>query len=306
MITASTTPGALLGHRKDGRPFYLSPVAPATATEPTPPPTTTRRATPPDPPERPRRTAEPAAPSHPPAAKATHPGEEDVDERSRKAVAAIREDFKTERGKRQAAEKKVTEFAAQLEEMQAASTKQLDDIAKALGLKPDDTPPDPADLTRRLEGAQAEASKRADAHRMAEIKLAVYQAASGPDIDADAEVLLDSASFLRRLEGLDPDGEGFSGQVRDLIAEAIETTPRYKRTPPAPGKPTPAVTKSGGEFTGGQGGVRQWTEADVERATPPSSKKRSRAGCSPTWESGPPARPADQRHLFLVGGRLPE
>ena len=282
----TATPGALLGHRKDGRPFYLlaggsgegdGADAPTTDNPPQDGPANS-----------PEAAADPPAPAEaapPPAAKAKPSREEDVDERSRKAVAAIREDFKTERGKRQAAEKKTAEFAAQLEEMQAASTKQLDAIAKALGLKPDDTPPDPADLTRRLEAAQAEASQRADAHRMAEIKLAVYQAAGGHD--ADADVLLDSASFLRKVEGLDPDGEDFAAQVSDLIATAVEATPRYKRTPPASGKPTPAVPKSGGEFTGGQGQPRQWTDEDVDRATPAQLQDAINAGLLSHMGVGP-------------------
>ena len=285
-IPLPTTPGALLGHRRDGRPIYLiaggsgdndGADAPTNGNPP--------QDSPSDPPEDP---ATPGATdsTQPPAAKTTHPGEEDVDERSRKAVAAIREDFKTERSRRQAAEKKAAEFSTQVEEMQAASTKQLDAIARALGLKPDDTPPDPADLTRRLESAQAEASQRADAHRMAEIKLAVYQAAGGHD--ADATVLLDSASFLRRVEGLDPDGEDFADQVDGIIAAAVEATPRYKRTPPVSGKPVPAVAKSGGEFTGGQGGVaRQWTDEDVDRATPAQLQDAINAGLLSHMGVGP-------------------
>jgi hypothetical protein len=283
-----TTPGALLGHRKDGRPFYLLAGGSGDGEKTDAPTSTTPADNPADtPPEQAASPpANPPAPNTPPAASsaAAATDEEDVDERSRKTVQAIREDFKAERSRRQAAEKKVNESQTQLDELQATSARQLDAIAKALGLEPDDTPPDPANLTRRLESAQTEARQRADAHRMAEIKLAVYQAAG----NHDADVLLDSASFLRRVEGLDPDGADFATQVRDLIAEAVETTPRYKRTPPAPSTPTPAVPKSGGEFSGGQGGgARQWTDDDVARATPDQLQDAINAGLLTHMGVGP-------------------
>jgi hypothetical protein len=60
-------------------------------------------------------------------------------------------DLAKERDKRQQLEQ-------QLADAQAAQQSQLDGIAKALGLKPDDTPPDPAALAAKVTDAETRAT----------------------------------------------------------------------------------------------------------------------------------------------------
>ncbi|MEV5710167.1 hypothetical protein [Actinoallomurus sp. NPDC052274] len=301
--TMPTTPGALLGHRKNGQPIYLiaggsgegqedggqtgnagesGQGAPQGAPNTDPPPNSGQPSNPP--------ASQPPAPQDP--APPTGPSNDDgLDERSRRAIDAVRQDFKDERSKRQAAEKQVKDFQTQLDTMKSAQQEQLDAIAKALGLKPDDTPPDPAELTKQLETAQADARKRADAHREAEVKLAVYQAA--PDLGAAANRLLDSASFLRKVAGLDPSAEDFATRVSEAITAAVEADPWFKTapaTPPPPPTPTPTIPKSGGEFSGAPGGNRPWTDEDIARATPAQLEKAINDGLLEHMGYGPARR----------------
>lgn len=101
-------------------------------------------------------------------------------------------------------------------------------IGKALGLVKDgDAAPDPAKLAEQLAGAQTEGQQ-------ARTELAVFRAAAKHG--ADPEKLLDSRSFADRLKGLDP---GDSKRIGDLIKKAVEDNPSYRATtaPPASGAP---------------------------------------------------------------------
>lgn len=197
-----------LGYRKDGRAIW--PIMGASPDDPPPA----------DPP-----------PSDPPPAdppKADPPPSDD----GKGGKEAILADLAKERDKRQELEGKLTEF-------QTTQQQQMDAIAKALGLKPDDNPPDPAALTAQVEAEQAKA-------REAAVQLAVYRNAAANEANADA--LLDSASFLRTLGDVDPSD---AAAVTAAIKAAVETNPLLKAapqhpTPPFPGGPrTPAPTKAG-------------------------------------------------------------
>jgi hypothetical protein len=182
-------------------------------------------------------------------------GQRQGDDKTARTIAAIREDFKDERGKRQAAEKTTTALQKQLDEMQAAQAKQMDALAKAMGLKTDDEPPSPeqvaTDFGEKLKAAQTEIEterKRGDereaAWRDASIQLAVYLGAD--DHDANAKALLDSASFLKKVAGLDPADANFTDQIGEAIAAAVERNDRLR-------KPRKAADRSGGEMnTGGK------------------------------------------------------
>lgn len=99
----------------------------------------------------------------------------------------------------------------------------LDNIAKALGLKPEETPTDPAELAKQVtaeQGKTAEAEARAQS---AELQLAVFKAA--PDNGGNAVALLDSASFLTSIKDLDPtDADAVAGAIK----KAVEANPALK------------------------------------------------------------------------------
>ncbi|MBO2461174.1 hypothetical protein [Actinomadura violacea] len=176
------------------------------------------------------------------------------DDKTERTIAAIRDDFKDERSKRQAAEKATAALQKQLDDMQATQTKQMDALAKALGLKKDDTPPSPEEVAKnlgsKLQAAEAETEterKRADTahanYREAAVQLAVYLAAD--DHDANPRALLDSARFLKSVAGLDPDADDFSSKIADAIDTAVEKNERLRKAKPR------AAERSGGEMNTG-------------------------------------------------------
>lgn len=132
---------------------------------------------------------------------------------------------------------KVAELETKVAEMTAAQQAQMDALAKALGLKPDDAPPDPAKLTEQIEAEKANAAE-------AQRQLAVFQNAG----EADPKRLLDSASFLRSIKDIDPTD---TAKIAAAVAAAIEADPLLKAvhppsTPPFPGGPrTPAPSQAG-------------------------------------------------------------
>jgi hypothetical protein len=198
-----------------------------------------------------------------------------ADDKTTRTVAAIRQEFKDERAKRQAAEREVASIKAALEADKAERTKQMDALAIALGLKSGDEPPDPVKLAAELKAAQekaaAEISQRDAAIRTSQVELAVLRNAGRHGGNGDA--LLDSRSFMAKVNGLDPSADDFADQLGDAIKAAVESSPQYKATaaPPAGGngdgngggqKPPATPARSGGEHTT-PGGNRQWTIEDV-------------------------------------------
>lgn len=111
-------------------------------------------------------------------------------------------------------------------------------FAKAAGIPlPDDQQaPDPAQLTQQLTAAQ-------QAQRQTAVELAVYRTAAKHTADADA--LLDSRSFLKAVENLDPAADDFAAQVDAAIKTAVDANPKLKAGR-APGA-------SGADHTGGSG-----------------------------------------------------
>ncbi|WP_433145094.1 hypothetical protein ACQPZ8_01445 [Actinomadura nitritigenes] len=181
-------------------------------------------------------------------------GRRGSDDKTARTIAALREDFKGERSKRQAAEKNTAALQKQIDDMQAAQTKQADALAKALGLKKDDEPPTPEqlakDFDKQLKAAQADTDterQRADTAeanwREAAIQLAVYLAAD--DHDANAKALLDSARFLKKVAGLDPTDSAFEDQIAEAIKNAVDGNERLRKPKPR------AAERSGGEMNTG-------------------------------------------------------
>jgi hypothetical protein len=109
-------------------------------------------------------------------------------------------------------------------------------IGKALGLVADDTPVDPAALTEQLTTTQAEA-------KQARVELAVFRNAASAG--GDPAALLDSASFLKSLDAIDPND---TSAVAEVIKKAVEANPRLGAAPsePRPPAPNPAQGASAG------------------------------------------------------------
>lgn len=182
--------------------------------------------------------ADPAAP--PPADPATPPPADPPpadppSDDGKGGKSAILADLATERDKRQALEEQVNNLTA-------AQQQQMDAIAKALGLKQDDAPPDPAALTAQIAEEQGKA-------REAAVQLAVYRNAAANEANADA--LLDSASFLRSLADVDPTN---AEAINAAIKAAVEANPLLKAapiapaTPPFPGGPRPPAPSQAGSL----------------------------------------------------------
>jgi len=173
--------------------------------------------------------ADPAPSDPPPADPPADPPSDD----GKGGKDAILADLAKERDKRQELEGKLTEF-------QTTQQQQMDAIAKALGLKSDDAPPDPAALTAQITEAQGQA-------REAAVQLAVYRNAAANEANADA--LLDSASFLRSLVDVDPtNAQAVNAAIKAAVESnpLLKSTPAIPPTPPFPGGPrTPAPSGAG-------------------------------------------------------------
>jgi hypothetical protein len=99
----------------------------------------------PDPTPAPDPAPQPTPPADPPADPKPDDGKGGKD--------AILADLAKERDARQALQQQMTD-------LQTAQQQQMDALAKALGLKKDDTPPDPAALTAQIETEKANARRR--------------------------------------------------------------------------------------------------------------------------------------------------
>lgn len=154
----------------------------------------------------------------------------------------------------------------------AAEQAKLDKVLAALGLETGTGKTADVDaITTQLQAAQADSRARA-------VELAVLRAAGRNGADGDA--LLDSRQFLQSLDGVDPND---ATAITDAVKAAVTANPRYA----APGADTAGQgsstqqqrqASSTTEFNGAPGGQRQWTEADVDRATPAELRKATKDG----------------------------
>ena len=129
-------------------------------------------------------------------------------------IATIRAEAKTNREARVAAEAKAT-----------AAEAQRDAVLAALGLGPDgkDLPKDAAALEATL---ATERTAREDQAR----ENIVLRVSLDPQINANADRLLDSRAFATKLSALKPDDrDGITALVKTTIAE----NPTWKNSPPA-------------------------------------------------------------------------
>lgn len=139
-------------------------------------------------------------------------------------------------------------------------------VAAALGLDTGDKAPDAAAITAQLEAAKASAASQAR-------EVAVLRAAGR--LAADGDALLDSRAFLAQIADLDP---ADTAAITEAINQAVKANPRYAAGA-AQTVVTPTRQASGTtDFNGSPGGQRQWTEADVARATPAQLATATKAG----------------------------
>lgn len=131
-----------------------------------------------------------------------------------------------------------------------AAQEQLDNIAKALGLKKDGTLT-AEQLAEKLNSADGKA-------KSALTELAVHRAANKNG--ADPEALLDSRGFLAKLTDLDPTADDFGSKVEAAIKDAVKDNPKLKVQAAGAGK-------SGGEFNGGSGDEGAITDAQLKTMT---------------------------------------
>jgi hypothetical protein len=116
-------------------------------------------------------------------------------------------------------------------------------LLRELGLlKPDETP-DPAKLAAELGNKDTRIGGLEGTVRTQAIELAAYKAAGKHE--ANPAALLDSRSFLKSVEGLDPEASDFATKLDDAIKAAVEgnTQLRVGLVP----------RRGGGDFPGGPG-----------------------------------------------------
>lgn len=266
--TLPTTPGALLGHRKNGAPIYLIAGGSEPTPEPAPTPEPSDPGPAPEPQPEPAKTAEPEPPAPEPQPEPGTPEPKSVDELPSWAQKLIK-DTRTEAATNRT---KAKEVQTALDEIKTTQQQQMDGIAKALGLKSDDAPPDPKELMDKLTAAQQETQQRAAEKREADVMLAVYRAAGKHGADADA--LLDSRAFAAKVNSLDPAAEDFADRLGEAITEAVESSDRYKAAAaPAPAPKPKGPKTSGGEFTGSPGGTKPISEAELAGMSPEEISK---------------------------------
>lgn len=179
-----------------------------------------------------------------------------------KATQADAEKWKALSRKHEKQAKENAEAGQTAAQRQAA----LDKVLTALGVEGTGSKaPDVDAITAQLQQAQA-------AQRAREVELAVLRVAGRNGADGDA--LLDSRQFLASLDGVDPTD---AAAITDAVKAAVAANNRYA----APGADTAGQgstqqqrqASSTTEFNGAPGGQRQWTQADVDRASPKQLEK---------------------------------
>jgi hypothetical protein len=202
------------------------------------------------------------APAQPEAAAAPAASTEELPQWAQRELKKLREEAAGNRVK-------AKEVADSLAQFKADQETQRQAFAKALGLAPDE-PPTVEQLTQQLAASKSERDAEQARARQAAVELAVFRQAAAQQVDGNA--LLDSRAFATALDGLDPAAPDFGQRVGEAISAAAERQPTYKLDPPAPAAPVPpappAIPKSGAEFSAPPQGPRQWTEQDVQNASP--------------------------------------
>lgn len=184
-------------------------------------------------------TPAPPVPAPPAAAQAPAAQADDLESLPEWAQKEIRATRKEAQGLRQTREAAIANAEKKAQDELAKS------IGKALGLIEDGTPTDPQELIAAAASREQAAAERA---RLADVRLAVYQAAPNK---TTADLLLDSRTFDEAVKALDPTAEDFAALVAAKVTEAVAANPtRYAAQAPA----APANT-GGSPITGAPTGT---------------------------------------------------
>jgi len=165
-----------------------------------------------------------APPAGTPAAQVPPPEPSKVEELPEWAQRIIRETRKEaadNRGAKTAAEQRQQEL--------------MGNIAQALGLKTDDTPPDPAVLQQTLGEREGRIGALQSEVNAKDVELAAWRAAA--KANARAESLLDSRAFVAQIAKLDPAADDFTAQLDEAVKKAVEANPGFRlQLPATPGQ----------------------------------------------------------------------
>lgn len=224
---------------------------------------------------------QPPNPTAPPADPASPPPAPVATTTPTPAAPAAANDVATELAAIKAEAEKWKHFSRENETKFKTTSAELDtqkgilkQLAEKAGIQIDGTP-DPVKLAEQLTAAQMQ-------RQAAATELAVYKAAAGAGGNAD--LLLDSRSFMAQASQLDTSAADYDTQLKTLVTQHVTANPtlaaaQAAATPAQPATPAPqAPTSSGGNFQGAPGTARQWTEADVEAATPAQLNKAIQEG----------------------------
>lgn len=109
----------------------------------------------------------------------------------------------------------------------------VQEIAVALGLAKDETPPDPAALAAAAQEAQAETQGLRDENKSLKTELAAFRAAVS--LGANAVELLDRRSVTTQLDKLDPTADDYDAQVAAVVKKAVTDNPQLLVQAPVAG-----------------------------------------------------------------------
>lgn len=136
-------------------------------------------------------------------------------------------DFDPDRAKRAIAAARAGEEKAR--QAAKAEKERVAAILKAAGLTADGKEDPEAKLKELADRATA-----AEARAAALATRDAVRTAAGKH-DADAELLLDSNSFAKKLAGLDTNADDYADKVADLVKAEVKANSRYAKTPPPAG-----------------------------------------------------------------------
>lgn len=156
----------------------------------------------------------------------------ETEQTTTKKVGADETDWKAEARKWEARAKENGGRASAAEESksQVETERQqlLDGIAKALGIKPEDTPPDPAELQKSLADRESRVTGLQQDLQDASKELAAWRVAARQGVNAVA--LMDSRSFLSEVKKLDPTADDFSVKLEAAVKTAVDGNPALRGT----------------------------------------------------------------------------
>ncbi|SDL73381.1 hypothetical protein SAMN05421874_12830 [Nonomuraea maritima] len=146
-------------------------------------------------------------------------------------------------------------------------------IGKALGLIGEEqkelTPEQIIEqLTGERDSTAKERDEERDRHRRALMELAVHR--QGLKLGADPDALLDSRSFLKKVRDLDTDADDFAQKLGEVIELAVTENPKFKA-----GSLAGPPSRSGGEFAGGPGGRAPNAEPSIDDFRKQRTAKKS-------------------------------